>query len=99
MVVWFISEVMPKNVVSETMLSSVMFMASDLVANVGLLVAKVLLKLKNFIDRRGIGQVEPGLRFLVSDGIPTSSILHHTPFLRERFDRLWITFDLRLPVY
>jgi serine/threonine-protein phosphatase 2A regulatory subunit A len=70
MVVWFLSEAMPKNVVSEKMLSSVMLMASDTVPNVRLLAAKVLLKLKNFVDGRGINQVERGLRLLVNDADP-----------------------------
>jgi serine/threonine-protein phosphatase 2A regulatory subunit A len=65
--VLYICDILPRSIVSEKILPSVLLIASDPVANVRLLAAKTLVKMKDYVDRRGLPQINLCLKLLAND--------------------------------
>jgi hypothetical protein len=67
LVAWHVCEVIPRQLVTEKVLSSVLLLAADPVPNVRLLAAKTMLKMKAYVDPKGVGQIDRGLKGLMND--------------------------------
>jgi serine/threonine-protein phosphatase 2A regulatory subunit A len=70
LVTWHVCEVIPRRLVTEKMLGSVMLLGVDPVPNVRLLAAKIMVKIRGYVDARGIGQIDRGLKMLRNDADP-----------------------------
>lgn len=65
--IWYLADVLAPDVISEKLLPSVLIMASDQIPNVRILAAKTLVRLKSYVDKRGIGKINLCLKLLAND--------------------------------
>jgi hypothetical protein len=65
--VWYLCDMLPRSLMSEKILPSVLLMASDQVANVRILAAKTLIRMRDYVDSRGVPQINLCLKLLAND--------------------------------
>lgn len=68
--IFYLSDILPKDENTEKILPSVILMSSDPVPNVRILCGKVLVKLKNCVNQKGISQINLSLKLLKKDQDP-----------------------------